>query len=521
MREVGRLGPGRPALTYLLMSEAYRSTGSYPWRTRRNRTWPVYLVIAIACLSTSFLLMSMDTLTAIGAVAAIGIFITTFVSTQAGLYIIVFSMLLSPEIGVGSLGGSSEALARRGVTIRAEDLLLIVLGFAWITRAALYKQSLSRGSPLNRPILYYVAMCLFATIAGLMAGSVSGTTPLFYVLKYVEYFVLYFIVLNSIRSKKQIERITWAMLLTGLVVSVVAIAQIPGGGRVSAPFEGEHGEPNTLGGYLILTGAIAAGISLNMGKSWMRVALRLLIVTMFIPYVFTLSRGSYMALPFVYLTLLVYQKKSRVAMIILAAVVVGIVSAAVPKAVRDRISGTFKDSEYQAYYGTASLGGVAVDASVSARIDNWTGAVERAMESPIWGLGVTGYGFVDAQYPRILVEVGLLGVASFVFLISAVFREANKVIRAPPDDFFRGLAVGVIAGTVGLLVHAIGANTFTIVRIMEPFWLSVGLVAAVSTLGIGDAGEALESGPGNADAGEVKSQTLGMPMPERRRSQGE
>lgn len=447
--------------------------------------------------------MSLDTLTAIGVVAGIGVFITSFVSTQAGLYIIVFSMLLSPEIGVGSLGGGSEALARRGVTIRAEDLLLIVLGFAWVVRAALYKQSLSRDSPLNRPILYYVVMCLFATIAGLMAGSVSGTTPLFYVLKYVEYFVLYFIVLNNIHSTNQIKRFTWALLLTGLIVSVVAIAQIPSGRRVTAPFEGEHGEPNTLGGYLIFAGAIAAGLSLNMGKSWMRVALRLLIVTMFIPYVYTLSRGSYLALPFVYLTLLVYQKKSRAAMIILAVAVVGIVSVAVPGTVRDRISGTFKDSDYQALYGTASLGGVAVDASVSARIDAWGGAMERIMESPIWGLGVTGYGFVDAQYPRILVEVGLLGVASFVFLMSAVFREANKVIRAPPDDFVRGLAVGVVAGTVGLLVHALGANTFTIVRIMEPFWLSVGMVAAASNLGIGDAGEALESGSGNADAGEA------------------
>lgn len=161
-----------PPLTYLLMPEAYWSTGSYPWRKRRNWTWSVYFAVAIACLSISFLLMSLDTLTAIGAVAGIGVFITSFVSTQAGLYIIVFSMLLSPEIGVGSLGGGSEALARRGVTIRAEDLLLIVLGFAWVVRAALYKQSLSRDSPLNRPILYYVAMCLFATIAGLMAGSV-------------------------------------------------------------------------------------------------------------------------------------------------------------------------------------------------------------------------------------------------------------------------------------------------------------------------------------------------------------
>ncbi len=31
------------------------------------------------------------------------------------------------------------------------------------------------------------------------------------------------------------------------------------------------------------------------------------------------------------------------------------------------------------------------------------------------------------------------------------------------------------------LVHAIGANTFIIVRIMEPFWLCAGLIVALPT----------------------------------------
>jgi hypothetical protein len=33
-----------------------------------------------------------------------------------------------------------------------------------------------------------------------------------------------------------------------------------------------------------------------------------------------------------------------------------------------------------------------------------------------------------------------------------------------------------------LLVHGLGANTFTIVRIMEPFWLLTGLVVSAQKL---------------------------------------
>jgi hypothetical protein len=36
--------------------------------------------------------------------------------------------------------------------------------------------------------------------------------------------------------------------------------------------------------------------------------------------------------------------------------------------------------------------------------------------------------------------------------------------------------MGFIAGTFGLLAHAIGSNTFIVIRIMEPFWLVAGIV---------------------------------------------
>jgi hypothetical protein len=42
--------------------------------------------------------------------------------------------------------------------------------------------------------------------------------------------------------------------------------------------------------------------------------------------------------------------------------------------------------------------------------------------------------------------------------------------------------VGLTAGLVGLLVHAIGANSFIIVRIMEPFWFVTGIVIALSAM---------------------------------------
>ena len=52
--------------------------------------------------------------------------------------------------------------------------------------------------------------------------------------------------------------------------------------------------------------------------------------------------------------------------------------------------------------------------------------------------------------------------------------------------------MGLIAGLVGLLVHGLGSNTFIIVRIMEPFWLVVGLVMGAAKLE-GEQAEAAEA----------------------------
>jgi hypothetical protein len=39
--------------------------------------------------------------------------------------------------------------------------------------------------------------------------------------------------------------------------------------------------------------------------------------------------------------------------------------------------------------------------------------------------------------------------------------------------------MGFTAGFVGLVVHSLGTNTFILVRIMEPFWFFVGIIAVL------------------------------------------
>src|SRR5204863_191143 len=136
--------------------------------------------------------------------------------------------------------------ARRGITFRTEDFVLLVIGFSWLAKTAVNKElNLIARTPLNWPILLYVATTLAATLLGSLTGTINSWSGYFHVLKYVEYFVIYYMAVNNLRDREHGWRLVGAAFITAAIVSVIGLAQVPSGERVSAPFEGEIGEPNT------------------------------------------------------------------------------------------------------------------------------------------------------------------------------------------------------------------------------------------------------------------------------------
>jgi hypothetical protein len=416
---------------------------------------------------------------ALGLFFAVAVFVFVFVKAEAGLYLVLFSMLLSPEFSVGG-GGLAES---RAFVVRLEDLLLVAIALSWFAKTAVNKElGLVAQTPLNRWILLYVLTTFMATLVGYVLGSVKTVAGFFYVLKYVEYFVVYYLTVNNLRDRPQAWRLVTTAFLTAAIVSVIGLAQIPTGERVSAPFEGETGEPNTLGGYLLFMMAVAAGVALESRRLRMQTIMAGLVGLMAIPFAFTLSRASYLGVLPTVAMLALLSSRRRLMMGVLAIMVVCaplVLPSLLPTAVKKRVLYTFEPERGQT---TVRVGRVAFDPATSERLVAMRNALAGWVQRPILGWGVTGFRFMDAQYARTLVETGIVGFAVFVGLLRAIFRSGIGSLRhlANPED--RGLVIGFLAGTVGLLFHAIGSNTFIIIRIMEPFWFFAGVVLALPTL---------------------------------------
>ena len=434
------------------------------------------LIILLVTFSLAFFMPTMSAGRTIAVAAGIILFMVSFTSSQAALYILIFSMLLGPEIIVGKTTGASLG---RGITLRLDDLILIIVGFGWLARMAIHKElGLFLKTPLNKPIAFYIIASLISTLIGAMMGRVDLKTGLLFVLKYFQYMIIYFMVVNHLHDKKQIHHFLWALLLTCVIVSFIGIAQIPGGERVSAPFEGARGEPNTFGGYLVFMMAITVGLFLASDLWRDRLIYGGISIIAFIPFLFTESRASYLAF-FPMLLVFAWLSEKRKVIIISLLFIGALFPLIAPQKVRDRITFTFTQSPHPTQI---QIGETRLDTSTSARIRSWRDALKDTVRHPILGSGVTGYGFVDAQYPRVLVETGIIGMISFFLLLAAIFRQGKIVFRGTSDLLYRGLSMGFLAGLIGLLVHAIGANTFIIVRIMEPFWFVLAMVVMIPQL---------------------------------------
>jgi len=416
--------------------------------------------------------------------AGLMIVIITFSSIELALYFLILSTLLSPEIILGGgardiVAGTINTTESRGITLRLDDIMLALICFTWMFRMAIKNElSVLRYTPINQAAGLYWFACAFSTLLAMFSGGV-GMYGVFFVLKYLEYFILFYIVVNHIHDEAIIKRFLFVMLFTCIVAAVIGIAQIPSGARVSAPFEGAQGEPNTFGGYLMFMFCIVLGILLHNKNKKRRLMLFVALIIILIPFVFTESRSSYLSLMAAIVCFLFYSHK-KILLIFMCLIGIMLAPIVLPKNVIDRVMFTFNQTEQS---GQLSVGDLKIDTSTTERLRSWEKVLTKSFpQNPVLGVGVTGGGFLDAQYPRVLLETGIIGLILFLWFLRRVWVMLKQSRHQIEDPVMRGVALGALCGYGGLLVHAIGANTFIIVRIMEPFMIILGLVFAMRML---------------------------------------
>lgn len=127
--------------------------------------------------------------------------------------------------------------------------------------------------------------------------------------------------------------------------------------------------------------------------------------------------------------------------------------------------------------------------SLAIRLDTlWPQAIKGFMRNPITGSGYatlnkasvtqfTEAESTDNNFLRTLGETGLGGFVSFYGTVLLAMWLTVKLLQSD-DELLRGLGLGFIAGSVGLLLNAVYIDVFAASKVAQTYWALTGIVLA-------------------------------------------
>ncbi|HVE38456.1 MAG TPA: O-antigen ligase family protein [Planctomycetota bacterium] len=392
----------------------------------------------------------------IGIAAGFMVYIVTFIDLTLGLAILIACVGLSPELSIGGVQN-----------LRLEDFVVPALLISWITR--MMQNRIPLAPLLVTPALpFYAVAIVLSTMVGVAAGTTSLSTAILYMGKFVEFFLIYVLLVNNVARREEFRALAAFAILVAVASAMMvssAFADERGPGRLNGPL-GETA--NMYGGYLILNVGVALGLFLQARSGPARVGSAAAVVLLGIPLLYTYSRTSFVAIMVAALLFGIFRDRRLLLVALIVALLTPVIA---PDSIWNRIS---------------SISGVATGSEPSSwtsRIWAWQQAGGRALqENPILGFGLASIklGMVDNEYVRVLVDTGILGLGLFLWVLIGLLLKASVLAgRLPAQSFERGYASGYWISFVAMMIHAVGATSYTSIRTMECFIVITGLFGAL------------------------------------------
>jgi len=292
-------------------------------------------------------------------------------------------------------------------------------------------------------------------------------------------FTVYFLALAMVRGEKDRRGMAWAIVLGVLAEALTTIAYGRNGRGARAI--GTFGQANELGAFLAMFTAFSAALIPATRRWFGKLLLLGTVVAGTYATLLSVSRGALLALAAS--LLFVALRSSRILTFILLAAMLSS-PFWMPSYVMERLSGTEVES------ATGDEAGL--EGSAQIRVDTWHAILSVVAEHPLDGVGFTGLGYVLPEtgetlglevkdsahntYLRFLGEMGIFGLALFVWLLWSCWKMTMDATRAARSRFDRQLAVAVGAATLAMAVSCAFGDRFFSILITGNFWIACALV---------------------------------------------
>jgi uncharacterized membrane protein len=385
--------------------------------------------------------------------------------------------------------GQDASGVGRAVTIRAEDIILILVSSGWLLNRAKTKSlGIIKYLPIYRPILIMALIIIVATIVGYFQGTVSASKGFFFSMKRLEYFWIFFMAFNLMETDKEAKKALWILLGTSVVIALVGLTRFfffpvtmldSGGVTGMAGF----GRANTMGDFLLLMLSVNICLLIFVDQKRQYFLYLGSLIIFFFSFLMTKSRGAYVSFPPVLVVLAGVTMSRKLIVLIISSVFIlvvyifivffssGDVSKLISKHDED-ISGQFKEIADVAKDGLDS------DPSMHSRMNSWRVSMDQIIQYPLLGqgCGAKKLGYSDCQHVRELLETGMLGYTAFMYMNISIFLFLLKVYRRTGKTILKALSVGFMGGIVGMMFHGVTMSNYYTIFNMEVFWFLLAIV---------------------------------------------
>jgi putative inorganic carbon (HCO3(-)) transporter len=371
----------------------------------------------------------------------------------------------------------------------ASGALNVIMGLlvaSFIGKKILEKKGFFLKTAINIPLLLlFIITCLSIIHSIDIKDTIKGG-----MLRLLQYIFIFFILASELKDRRHIYRITMAMAFGLILTSTDELWQVITGKdfirgyapivniglrRATASFK----DANTLGVYLSAIIPLIFGLTLYYLKGFKKIVFIIISFFGLIGIALTYSRPTLLA---VYLSLLFLGLAKKNKILIIFLVIFALISPfLLPKSVKEwarqmnynPLRFMCNDDRIAIYRNSFNM--IRAHPVIGVGANTYMKNYKKYKESPEYRNIVTAdYLYAHNNFLHIAAEIGLLGLATSIWLLYELFKDSLNIYKNLNDDFLKIISISLIVCLIAFLVNGLTESSLYSSRVAIIFWYIMG-----------------------------------------------
>jgi len=458
-----------------------------------------YLISALFILLNAFFLVKKHSMIINALPLALGIVLLAVFAFDKLIYLVVFFTPLSLPLKEIMPGLSFDMFLPTEPLLVGILLIFILKFFA--------------SGKFDRDILTHpVSLAIYFSLFWMLVTSLTSTMPLVsfkFLLSRIWFIVCFYLLTAKLfESGKNIEKFIWLYTLPLLIVISYATTRHLGYGLwdkqaanfVVNPLYNDH---TAYGAALAMYLPFLFGFSFTKlyspgVKTFVRIVLAIVLMGLILSY----ARAAWLSMMAALGIWIIIRLKLRFKPLFITFLIVLSVILVFQNQLLMYLERNDTESSANLTEHISSISNISSDASNLERINRWSCAIRMFEDKPIFGWGPGTYMFnyapyqltadrtiistnsadggnAHSEYLGPMAESGLLGVITFLILISVVMYTAVHAYTRAKDKRLKTLVMSALLGLITYYIHGILNNFLDTDKLSVPFWGFTAIIVAV------------------------------------------